>query len=211
MHSTLTHNPHDRTKTSCCLNFIGWVSSRCFLFHSLLATNTLWHWNSPTHIMASLTLAPLSHSPTSLSSNTSTQRVTKKQSFQSPTRRRLLVNGKEYQSRRRRSLVLRRSAVDDVPVLDPPPPPPPNSSETDKTELIASLKLKLLVSFSILWTRSSFFSVCSPFAAILVNWVLLNFVFFFLGFRYSYFADTVEFCLKFVLLMQFMYWLIRIV
>ncbi|KAL9408403.1 hypothetical protein AB3S75_046878 [Citrus x aurantiifolia] len=98
--------------------------------------------------MASLTLAPLSHSPTSLSSNTSTQRVTKKQSFQSPTRRRLLVNGKEYQSRRRRSLVLRRSAVDDVPVLDPPPPPPPNSSETDKTELIASLKLKLLSAVS---------------------------------------------------------------
>lgn len=96
--------------------------------------------------MASLTLTPLSHSPTFLSSNT--HAVTKKLSFQSPTRRRLLVNGKEYQSRR--SLVLRRSAVDDVPVLDPPPPPPPDSSESDKTEPIASLKLKLLVSFSIL-------------------------------------------------------------
>ena len=178
MHSALTHNQHDRTKTGCCLNFIGWVSSHYFLFHSLLATNTRRHWNSPTHIMASLTLAPLSHSPTFLSSSTSTQGVTKNLSFPSPTRRRLLVNGKEYQSRRR-SLVLRRSAVDDVPVLDPPPPPPPDCSESDKTELIASLKLKLLVSFSILWTRSSFFSVCSPFAAILVNWVLLNFVFFF--------------------------------
>lgn len=209
MHSTLTQNQHDRTKTSCCLNFIGWVSSHYFLFHSLLATNTLWHWNSPTHIMASLTLTPLSHSPTSLSSNTSTQRVTKKLSFQSPTRRRLLVNGKEYRSRRR-SLVLRRSAVDDVPVLDPPPPPPPDSSESDKTEFIASLKLKLLVSFSILWTGWSNFSFCAPFATFLVKWVILNFVFFPLSFRSADFADTVEFCLMFVLLMQFMYWLIRI-
>lgn len=59
----------------------------------------------------------------------------------------MLVNGKEYRSRRR-SLVLRRSAVDDVPVLDPPPPPPPDSSESDKTEFIASLKLKLLSAVS---------------------------------------------------------------
>ncbi|GLU08199.1 hypothetical protein SLE2022_251230 [Rubroshorea leprosula] len=45
-------------------------------------------------------------------------------------------------SRRRRSFVL-RSAADDVYVLDPPPPPPP-PSENSKSEVIASLKLKLL-------------------------------------------------------------------
>lgn len=43
------------------------------------------------------------------------------------------------------------SAVDEVSVVDPPPPPP---FSEDKSELIASLKLKLLV------IRSYFFTCC---------------------------------------------------
>lgn len=103
--------------------------------------------------MASLSF--LFHSPTFLSQSSSssftssstvcflpgnTLAVAKTLSFQSPRRRRLLVNENQFQSR---SFVL-RSALDEVSVLDPPPP---SGSERDKSELIASLKLKLLVRF----------------------------------------------------------------
>ncbi|KAK0608597.1 hypothetical protein LWI29_033063 [Acer saccharum] len=59
--------------------------------------------------------------------------------FQSPTRLRLRFNDKQC---RNRSLVV-RSTFDEVSVLDPPPPPPSGSGDA-KSELIASLKLKLL-------------------------------------------------------------------
>ncbi|TXG72374.1 hypothetical protein EZV62_000953 [Acer yangbiense] len=63
--------------------------------------------------------------------------------FQSPTRLRLRFNDKQY---RNRSLVV-RSTFDEVSVLDPPPPPPSGSGDA-KSELIASLKLKLLSAVS---------------------------------------------------------------
>lgn len=63
----------------------------------------------------------------------------------------------------KRSYVL-RSAPDGVSVLDPPPPP--SESDDDKSELVASLKLKLLVIFSILLNITNdfcFFSLFSCF------------------------------------------------
>lgn len=45
--------------------------------------------------------------------------------------------------------------MDGVSVLDPPPPPPPSDEFEAKSELLASLKLKLLVSFC--WVWLSFF------------------------------------------------------
>ncbi|XVF38494.1 hypothetical protein REPUB_Repub20aG0106900 [Reevesia pubescens] len=56
-----------------------------------------------------------------------------------------LVKVNRQHPQRKRSSVL-KSALDEVSVLDPPPPPPP--SEDAKTQLISSLKLKLLSTVS---------------------------------------------------------------
>ncbi|GLT42131.1 hypothetical protein SLA2020_161500 [Shorea laevis] len=82
--------------------------------------------------MASLS-SSLLQAPTSLFSSSPCSSTHKSFNVQYPS---------VCRSRRRRSFVL-RSAADDVYVLDPPPPPPP-PSENSKSEVIASLKLKLL-------------------------------------------------------------------
>ncbi|KAJ0035637.1 hypothetical protein Pint_25106 [Pistacia integerrima] len=99
---------------------------------------------SLTSVFHSPTLISCSSSSSSFPSPSSTKCIvpTKTLSFQSSKRRGLLLNDKQFENGRT-SLVL-RSALDEISVVDPPPP----ESEDVNTELIASLKLKLLSAVS---------------------------------------------------------------
>ena len=76
-----------------------------------------------------------------------------------------LVKVKRHPQKKRSFLL--KSALDEVSVFDPPPPP----SEGAKIELIASLKIKLLVSLVIIFR--TYFWVCAGFCSFLLSCVFL--------------------------------------
>ncbi|KAK9287683.1 hypothetical protein L1049_016121 [Liquidambar formosana] len=102
--------------------------------------------------MSSLLQSPptfLSHSSSTSSSSYSSPTFTciLPTNLHSPNRRHPRTITTTTKSKSRRWNHLLRSALDEVSVLDPPPPPPPKP-ENENSELIASLKLKLLSAVS---------------------------------------------------------------